>query len=176
MSADEKNWRVPFLSRTVAEAAYLGPEAPKLLQQNQIVRVGTIIIPWRWNADLGGTQYLMIKRARSHQAGTWSFPGGWMDFGETPLEAALRELKEEVGLVGNTDVLKEFGYTNDIFQEEGKHCITFWFRVMVPTTSVPVVNPDEIAETHWIGSEEPLPEPLFLPLQNFLKLVDRADW
>jgi mutator protein MutT len=43
---------------------------------------------------------LLTRRAaglRAH-AGQWAFPGGRMDAGETPEQAALRELHEEVGL------------------------------------------------------------------------------
>jgi bis(5'-nucleosidyl)-tetraphosphatase len=39
-------------------------------------------------------KYLLIK----HQKGHWSFPKGHADKGETKLEAALRELKEETGV------------------------------------------------------------------------------
>jgi mutator protein MutT len=44
---------------------------------------------------------LLTRRAanlRSH-AGQWAMPGGRVDAGETPEQAALRELEEEVGLV-----------------------------------------------------------------------------
>jgi bis(5'-nucleosidyl)-tetraphosphatase len=39
-------------------------------------------------------KYLIIK----HQKGHWSFPKGHADKGETKLETALRELKEETGV------------------------------------------------------------------------------
>jgi ADP-ribose pyrophosphatase YjhB (NUDIX family) len=32
------------------------------------------------------------------RAGFWTFPGGFLEIGETPLEGAVRETKEEVGL------------------------------------------------------------------------------
>ena len=48
----------------------------------------------------GGDHLLMIRRKGKHAAGLLSCPGGWIDYGESPEQAALRELNEEVGLVG----------------------------------------------------------------------------
>ncbi len=48
----------------------------------------------------GGAAVLLTRRAsamRAH-AGQWALPGGRLEPGEGPLEAALRELHEEVGL------------------------------------------------------------------------------
>lgn len=48
----------------------------------------------------GGAAVLLTRRAatlRSH-GGQWSLPGGRLDEGERPLAAALRELREELGL------------------------------------------------------------------------------
>ena len=41
---------------------------------------------------------LMLERARGMMIGFWSVPGGHVDPGETPQEAAARELFEEAGL------------------------------------------------------------------------------
>lgn len=38
---------------------------------------------------------LVVKANYRHE---WSFPGGVIDAGETPMQAALREVREEVGL------------------------------------------------------------------------------
>lgn len=47
-----------------------------------------------------GAEVLLTKRSMqmSHHRGEISFPGGRMDPGETPLDTALREANEEVGL------------------------------------------------------------------------------
>jgi 8-oxo-dGTP pyrophosphatase MutT (NUDIX family) len=48
----------------------------------------------------GGAAFLLCRRASrlSRHAGQWALPGGRVDDGETPLDAALRELDEELGL------------------------------------------------------------------------------
>ena len=65
---------------------------------------------------------LLIRRQRSHGAGTWSTPGGHLDFGETPTECAIRETEEETGVrVSRVEFL---AVTNDVFANAGKHYIT----------------------------------------------------
>lgn len=49
-----------------------------------------------------GDDVLLIKRAGGANTGLWSAPGGHLATGETPLEAAHRELREETGLTATS--------------------------------------------------------------------------
>ncbi|WP_434286676.1 NUDIX hydrolase [Celeribacter sp. SCSIO 80788] len=44
-------------------------------------------------------KFLMVERGKAPARGTWGFPGGHVEFGETLAEAAARELQEETGVV-----------------------------------------------------------------------------
>lgn len=48
----------------------------------------------------GEAAFVLTRRAATLRAhsGQWALPGGRLDEGETPVDAALRELNEEVGL------------------------------------------------------------------------------
>ena len=41
---------------------------------------------------------LLVRRRMGPRQGTWSFPAGFVEFGEEPAEAAVRECYEETGL------------------------------------------------------------------------------
>ena len=45
-----------------------------------------------------GGRVLLQKRAHDPGAGLWTFPGGFLEVGETPEQGARRETLEEVGL------------------------------------------------------------------------------
>jgi len=108
---------------------------------------------------------LLMKRKGPHGQGTWSTPGGHLDFGETLEGCAARETKEEVGL----DVfdVRFRTITNDIFETEGKHYITIWMDAR--SSGEPYLAADEEAEEIGWYAWDALPDPLFLPLENLVK-------
>ncbi len=58
---------------------------------------------------LKGEAVLLIRRGTPPRLNQWSLPGGRLEWGETTMDAALRELKEETGidaeLLGLVDVV-----------------------------------------------------------------------
>lgn len=72
------------------------------------VAVGTII------ADESG-RIAMVRRAIEPGFGLWVFPGGYVDRGETPQAAAVREAREECGLDVRLDALVNvYAYTGRV--------------------------------------------------------------
>ncbi len=54
---------------------------------------------------------LLIQRAMAPAKGSWCFPGGFMDIGETPQQTAIRECREESGLeIEITQLIDVFYY------------------------------------------------------------------
>jgi 8-oxo-dGTP diphosphatase len=112
-----------------------------------------------------GDKVLLMKRKGPHGAGTWSTPGGHLDFGETLEECAAREAKEEVGV--DVVEVRFRTVTNDVFESDGKHYVTIWMEGR-PIGEPRMVAEREVEEIGWFAWEA-LPEPLFLPLENLVK-------
>lgn len=112
---------------------------------------------------------LLGKRKNAHGDGSWCFPGGHLEFGETWEDCAQREIQEETGLsVKNV----RFGTaTNDIFSEENKHYITIFMIADYDSGDVHVMEPDKCEKWEWFEwKEEALPHPLFIPQQSLIRL------
>lgn len=107
----------------------------------------------------------MGQRKGAHGAGSWSVPGGWLEYGETFEEASAREVKEETDL--QIKNIRFGALTNNVFREEAIHSLTVWM-VSDWKSGEPVVNePDKFAEQKWVDFDS-LPGPLFLPWEPLL--------
>ncbi|MEN9544872.1 MAG: hypothetical protein RLZZ598_1705 [Pseudomonadota bacterium] len=110
---------------------------------------------------------LLGKRKGSHGAGTWSAPGGSLEFGEDILDCAARELKEETGL--EAKALELGPYANDVFPEAGKHFLTI-FVVARSIVGTPVnLEPQKCEGWAWFKWGA-WPSPLFKPVESLLAI------
>lgn len=112
------------------------------------------------------SKILLLKRTGSHGEGTWSAPGGHIDFGESPEATAVRETKEEVGIEIADVQFKAI--TNDIFPDDNKHYITVWMQGRYTGGQSSVASKRELTDVDWFAFDE-LPTPLFVPLKNLIE-------
>lgn len=130
------------------------------MKREPVVRVGVGVLVWKDH------RLLMIRRVGEHGGGTWSCPGGHLEFGESLEACARRECLEEVGIdIGQAGFRT---VTNDVFPETGKHYLTVWMEAEISDEEAVVNSPRELDEVRWC---EPmaLPEPLFIPMIHFLE-------
>jgi 8-oxo-dGTP pyrophosphatase MutT (NUDIX family) len=113
----------------------------------------------------GETSFLLTRRngrLRSHP-GQWALPGGGIDEGETAIQAALRELDEELGVAAvPADVL---GLLDDYVTRSG-YCITPVVVWAADRPVAPVPNPDEVASLHVIPVSELAGPPRLLTIEE----------
>lgn len=113
-----------------------------------------------------GDKILFGKRKNSHGDGTWAFPGGHLEFGESIEECAKREVKEETGLI--LDSFKKVFFTNDIFAKENKHYVTLFVLADWVEGEPEVREPEKCEKWEWFDWSN-LPQPLFVPVENLIK-------
>ena len=95
---------------------------------------------------------LLTRRAaglRSH-AGQWALPGGRIDPGESPQQAALRELAEELGL--RLEPGRLLGRLDDYVTRSG-YLVTPWVAWAGPAAGLRP-NPAEVAGVHRVPLHE----------------------
>lgn len=97
------------------------------------------------------------KSALGH--GTWSLPGGSLEFGESFEACAARETLEEAGItIKNMQVVAT---TNNIATDGSYHFVTVWVVADYVDGQVRVMEPDKCAQWCWF-TRDTLPEPRFM--------------
>ena len=95
-----------------------------------------------------GCKILLIKRGRPPFVGMWATPGGNIDEGEEPVDAAIRELEEETGLkLSNPKFVGTFD--TPYRDPRNKNCISYAFAIKLDSTQG-VTAGDDATECEWI--------------------------
>ena len=97
-----------------------------------------------------GGRVLVVKRAEPPHAGLWAFPGGMVEQGESPQEAAARETLEEVGLkVKIEDVFYIASYLPDELGRVGRSQVVVIDFLAKPLNGRVVLNSESL-DSRWV--------------------------
>lgn len=124
------------------------------------------------------TQLLMIRRVgntgfAADGYDTWSMPGGWLEHGEDPVDAAVREVKEETGLTVRPFGVPATNQLGVVVCPSAVHdisIVTLFIRCAYIDGEPQVTEPDKCADPQWIDTaflaQGELP--LFAPLEKWI--------
>ncbi len=100
----------------------------------------------------GTPQYFLARRSmHTHLGGTWAIPGGALDQHETPLEGAMREFVEEIGVA-----LHDHGFEVAEVHEDDHGGWSYW--TLIVDVAEPFTPPDELtwetSEVRWVRAAD----------------------
>lgn len=98
---------------------------------------------------------LLARRAIEPSRGKWTFPGGFVDWGESTTAAAVRETREETGLAVNLDGLL------GVYSYPGAPVVIVVYRARISGGTLRANH--EIQELAWVTPEEVPWEDLAFP-------------
>lgn len=98
----------------------------------------------------GEYQYLLVQ----HHAGHWAFPKGHAENGETDLQAARRELREETG-ISNVILLEDVSLAETYYFRRGDQTVSKKVRYFpgVVKDCIVHIQAAEIKAYRWVNAE-----------------------
>jgi 8-oxo-dGTP diphosphatase len=123
--------------------------------------VPTVDIIIEVEREAGGEGIVLIYRKNQPRA--WALPGGFVDYGETLEEGAVREAGEETGL--EIESPRQFHTYSDPQRDPRRHTISTVFIARARGT----LRPGDDAEQAVIFEEENLPSPIAFDHEKILR-------
>jgi 8-oxo-dGTP diphosphatase len=108
------------------------------------VGVGAVIV------DKG--RILLLLRRKSPEEGSWSIPGGSVEFGETIEDAVIREIKEELGI--DCTIITLLRVTNHISPLNSFHWVSPAFLVRVSAGTPKNIEMESHEDMQWFPIED----------------------
>ncbi|MFF0265530.1 NUDIX hydrolase [Kribbella sp. NPDC004536] len=135
-------------------------------------------------AQYGGKIALVWEQYEAWNGPYWNLPSGAVEDGETPADGAVRELREEMGLLARAAELGLVWTTRTVV--DGRATSRSWnYLVDVEDPAFAVDDPDgSVMEVRWFGPEDavralaqvPYP-PISVPAVHYLTTGDAGrDW
>jgi 8-oxo-dGTP diphosphatase len=114
---------------------------------------------------------LLLLRKRPPEAGTWSLPGGRVEFGERLEDAVVRELREELGITVEVESL--VCVTNHIVPDENAHWVAPAYQVRLVSGIPQNLEPEKTAAMEWFPLSS-LPENLSISARSALVVYSKG--
>ncbi len=118
------------------------------------------VIVWK------GELVLLGERIEEHTENCWQFPGGHLESGESVIECAMREVREETGL--RLSEATQACYTNELFHAGDRQYITLYVSGRWQGGEPEPLEPGKCARWQWFHYRD-LPQPLFQPIRHLLQ-------
>lgn len=98
---------------------------------------------------------LLAKQGQGQAKGLWDLPAGWVDLGEDPIEAVIRETREETGLAFTpTGIVGVYSYVKQSKIRIGSVLQPVCFTFRGTFTGTLVCDGTEVLEHDWFTAEE----------------------
>jgi 8-oxo-dGTP diphosphatase len=127
------------------------------------VGIGTGVLILKGNSVLLGKRH-----SPPYEAGTWTMPGGKMEYGESFEDTARRETLEETGIT--LKKIELICLNND--ETPNAHFVTIGFLCKEFEGEPRVMEPDKVTDWQWFTLDK-LPSPMFMPsariVENYQK-------
>lgn len=138
------------------------------MAEKQRPKVGVGMMLFKDGKVLLGKRNDDAKKASSdlHGEGTWTFPGGKLDFHETLIDGISREVFEETNIKINKEKTIILSVSDEIVPDN--HYVTIGFFCEDFNGELKIVEPEEITEWKWYNLDS-LPEKVYPPSLKMIK-------
>jgi len=119
----------------------------------------------------GVLHVLLVRRGWPPYAGLWALPGGHVDAGERPEEAAARELVEETGL--RAEGLELVGVYAEPDRDPRGRYVTWAYATWLPAAPTPTAGDDATA-ARWVPVDQAIHDGLAFDHEQILRTVAPA--
>jgi len=111
-----------------------------------------------------GGKLLLGKRKNCYGAGSWALPGGHLEVGEKMIDAAKREIKEELGIDG---INLKFAVISDFIGDSSQY-VHIDFLLENYKGEIKLMEPEKCEEWRFFDLKE-IPENIFNSHQDLIK-------
>jgi 8-oxo-dGTP diphosphatase len=109
---------------------------------------------------------LLLLRKKPPEVGSWSLPGGRVEFGERLADAVVREMREELGITVEVESL--VCVTDHIVPADNAHWVSPTYRVRLVSGIPQNLEPEKTAAIEWFALSN-LPANLSITAQAALR-------